>query len=271
MAQIIFRGKKIFYRAEGKGKPVLLLHGFGEDGNIWNPQFNNLKEDHFVIVPDLPGSGQSEMLEGQCTMDDYAEAVKAITDKEIIEKEGSQKKSFTLIGHSMGGYITLAFAQKYPDVLNSFGLFHSSAFADDEKKIEVRRKAIDFIKKNGTEAFMKTSVPDLFSEKTKKEKPELVEELLMIANKISPEALIQYYEAMIKRPDTTSVLKSFPGPVLFIIGKHDAAIPLQASLEQCHIPAISSIHILQHSGHLGMREQQQLSNIYLTNFLNAFV
>ncbi|MEO5649095.1 MAG: alpha/beta hydrolase [Ginsengibacter sp.] len=271
MSEIIVRNKKIFYRAEGKGKPVLLLHGFGEDGNIWNPQFKSLKEDHFVIVPDLPGSGQSEMLEGECTLDDYAEVVKAIVDKEVLENGNKSRKSFTLIGHSMGGYITLAFAKKYPETLNSFGLFHSSAFADDEQKIATRKKGIDFIKKNGTEAFMKASVPDLFSEKTKSEKPELVEELLTLANKISPEALVQYYEAMIKRPDTTSVLKSFSGPVLFIIGKHDALIPLQVSLEQCHIPAISSIHILQNSGHLGMWEQQQLSNIYLANFLNAFV
>lgn len=270
MAEITFRNKKIFYRAEGKGKPVILLHGFGEDGNIWNGQFQKLKEDHFIIIPDLPGSGQSQMLDGKCSMDDYAEVVKSIAEKEIFSKAKSPK-SFCLIGHSMGGYITLAFAKKYPDLLNSFGLFHSSAFADDKQKIETRKKAIEFIKNSGSEAFLKTSVPGLFSQKTKKEKPVLIQNLLAIANKISPETLIQYYEAMIKRPDTSSVLKTFSKPVLFIIGKHDTAIPLQDSLKQCHLPAISSIHILQDSGHVGMWEQQELSNIYLTNFLNAFI
>ena len=76
-------------------------------------------------------------------------------------------KSFTLIGHSMGGYITLAFAEKYPEILNAFWLFHSSAYADDDSKKETRKKGIEFIKNNGVAAFVKTSAPNLFSEKTK--------------------------------------------------------------------------------------------------------
>ena len=267
MAHIIFQGKKIFYRLEGEGKPVILLHGFGEDGNIWNPQVEKLKKENSLIIVDLPGSGQSEMLEGTRTLNDYAEVVKAIVDKEIIKHE---KELFSLTGHSMGGYITLAFAEKYPELLNSFGLFHSSAFADDGQKIETRKKGIDFIKKNGAGSFLKISIPNLFSEKTKQEKPELIERLLNLANKTSSEALIQYYEAMILRPDRTSVLRSFTKPVLFIIGKNDPVIPLQASLQQSHLPAISSVHILQNSGHAGMWEEENLSSAYLSNFLNAF-
>lgn len=265
MPQILFQNKKIFYRIEGNGKPVLLLHGFGEDGNIWNRQIEKLKQNYCFIIPDLPGSGQSEMLEGKRSLNDYADVVKAIADKEIIK---SEKTTFSFIGHSMGGYITLAFGEKYPELLNSFGLFHSSAFADDEQKIETRKKGIDFIKKNGAEAFLKTSIPNLFSEKTKKEKPQLVEDLITIAKSISSNALIQYYEAMISRPDRISVLRSFSKPILFIIGTQDTAIPLQASLEQCHIPAISSIHILQNSGHIGMWEEQELSTSFLEDFLS---
>jgi len=264
MEQVIFADKKIFYRLEGKGKPVVLLHGFGEDGNVWNRQIEKLKSENLLIVPDLPGSGQSEKLEGKCTLTDYAEVVKTIVNKEIIKDE---KSSFVLIGHSMGGYITLAFAEKYPELLNSFGLFHSSAYADTREKIETRKKAIDFINKNGKEAFLKTSVPDLFAEKTQKERPELIENLLMLANKISAEALIQYYEAMILRPDRTGVLRSFSKPVLFIIGKHDHAVPMQDSLEQSHIPEVSFVHVLQNSGHMGMWEEQELSTSYLSDFL----
>ncbi len=265
MPYIIFQDKKIFYRTEGNGKAVMLLHGFGEDGNIWNFQAEKLKPNYFVIIPDLPGSGQSQMLDGKCTLDDYAEVVKAIADKEISKTE---KTTFSLIGHSMGGYITLAFAEKYADRLNSFGLFHSSAFADDQQKIETRKKGIEFIKKNGAIAFLKTSIPNLFSEKTKEQKPELIEKLVSIASTISGEALIQYYEAMIIRPDRTSVLKSFSKPVLFIIGEHDPAVPLQTSLLQCHIPAISSVCILKNSGHIGMWEEEESASTYLENFLN---
>jgi pimeloyl-ACP methyl ester carboxylesterase len=264
MAHLIYNQKKITYRVEGEGKPVILLHGFGEDGNIWNPQIESLKKENTLIIPDLPGSGHSEILAGKQTLNDYAEVVKAIVDKEINKDE---KKSFCLIGHSMGGYITLAFAEKYPELLNSFGLFHSSAYADSVQKIDTRKKAIEFIKKNGAEEFLKTSIPNLFAEKTKQEKPELIERLLKIANTISAEALIQYYEAMILRPDTTSVLRSFSKPVLFIIGKYDTAVPMEDSLQQSHLPGISTIHILENSGHVGMWEETSLSSTYLGNFL----
>ena len=83
-----------------------------------------------------------------------------------------------LIGHSMGGYITLAFAEKYPELLNAFGLFHSTAYADDDAKKETRRKGIEFIKNKGVSAFLKNTTPNLFSEKTKKENPQLVEKLI---------------------------------------------------------------------------------------------
>ena len=270
MAEIIFKNKNIFYRAEGKGKAVMLLHGFGEDGEVWQPQFEYLKKDYFVMVPDLPGSGRSQMLEGTCTIGDYAEVVKAIVEKELGSHSEDNPATFTLIGHSMGGYITLAFAGKYPDQLHSFGLFHSSAYADTEEKIKTRKKAIAFIKENGAEPFLKTSVPDLFSKTTREKRPDLIEKLLTIANRISGDALIQYYEAMIQRPDTTDVLRSFPNPVLFLIGKQDPVIPLQASLEQSHLPSICSIHILPHSGHVGMWEEESLSNTCLADFLKAF-
>jgi pimeloyl-ACP methyl ester carboxylesterase len=271
MPNILFANKKVFYRVYGKGKPVILLHGFAEDGNIWNRQINALKENYLLIIPDLPGSGESEILQGTCTLKDYAEVVKAIANEVIFKNEEENENQFSLIGHSMGGYITLAFAEKYPELLNSFGLFHSSAFADTEEKKATRRKGIAFIKKNGTEAFLKTSIPNLFSERDKNEKYEMIAQLFDIANDISPDALIQYYEAMISRPDRTSVLESFKKPVLFIIGKDDNAIPLQASLAQCHIPAISFVHILEHSGHMGMWEEPELSNSYLARFCeNSF-
>jgi pimeloyl-ACP methyl ester carboxylesterase len=272
MKQVIFRNKKIFYRAEGKGKPVLLIHGFAENSNIWAYQFEKLIEKYYVIAPDLPGSGKSEMLEGSPGVEDYAEAIKAIIDMEVISKNGQAgtEDSFTAIGHSMGGYVLLAFAEKYSQLLNAFGLFHSTAYADDDAKKEARRKGIEFIKNNGVSAFVKSTTPNLFSERTKKEKPQLVEELIKLSDDFSAEALIQYYEAMIKRPDRISVLKSFQRPVLFMIGQQDNAVPVGASLEQCHLPAVSHIHILKNSGHVGMWEEKEESTAFLFNFLAQF-
>ncbi|MEO8719925.1 MAG: alpha/beta hydrolase [Ginsengibacter sp.] len=265
MSQILFQNKKFFYRVEGKGKPVMLLHGFGEDGRIWDNQVSLLQKNFLLIIPDLPGSGQSEMLDGKCSLEDYAAVIKMIAEQEISKL--GEKNKFSLIGHSMGGYITLAFAQKYPELLSSIGLFHSSALKDTKEKIADRKKGIAFIKKNGTEAFLKTAIPNLFSEETKKNKPEFFPRLFDIAKSISGEALIQYYEAMILRPDRTEVLRTFQKPVLFIIGKTDPVVPLQSSLEQCYFPAISTVNVLQHSGHEGMWEEQETATIYLKEFL----
>ena len=271
MKEITFQEKQIFYRTEGNGQPLILLHGFAEDGNIWNFQVEKLKENFYVIVPDLPGSGQSEMLEGDISIEDYAEVIKAIADKEIIQarKNKERKNLLTLIGHSMGGYISLAFAEKYPELLNAFGLFHSTAYADDLAKKATRRKGIEFIRKNDVSTFIKSTTPNLFSEKTKKENPDVVETVITQYKNFSGEALIQYYEAMIRRPDRTSVLRSFRKPVLFIIGRQDTAVPLQSSLEQCYLPAVSYLHILKNSGHMGMLEDENAATAFLLNFLKG--
>jgi pimeloyl-ACP methyl ester carboxylesterase len=269
MPYLQFQTKRIFYRIEGEGKPVFLLHGFAEDGNIWNQQIEALKENNLLVVPDLPGSGNSEMLDWECNLKDYADVVNAIANEVVFKNDLS--KQICLIGHSMGGYITLAFAEKYPELLNSLGLFHSSAFADTEEKKLTRKKAIDFIKKNGTELFLKTSIPNLFTEETKKQHPQLIKQLFELAKNIPAEVLIQYYEAMILRPDRTSVLRNFEKPVLFIIGKYDNSVPLQSSLEQCYLPPVSVVHILENSAHMGMFEEPELSNFFLKDFLTNFL
>jgi pimeloyl-ACP methyl ester carboxylesterase len=123
--------KKIFYRTIGNGPAVVLLHGFGEAGWVWKNQFNAIKDFQF-IVPDLPGSGRSEMIEDM-SMEGLAEAIRQLLNHLEIDQ-------CSMIGHSMGGYITLAFAEKYPSLLNSYGLFHSTAFADTEEKKSKQKK-----------------------------------------------------------------------------------------------------------------------------------
>ncbi len=258
---IQFQNTNIVYRVIGNGKPVMLLHGFGENSTVWEPQIEALKNHYQLIIPDIPGSGKSALV-ASANIDTYAGVIKAICDEEKISQLHS------LIGHSMGGYITLGVAEKYASLLNSFGLFHSSAFADTEEKKQTRKKAIEFIKEKGAYSFLKTSTPGLFTQAFKDDHSGKVDELIDAGKSFSNDALIQYYEAMIARPDRTIILRTFLKPILFIIGEHDQAIPFDSSLQQCHLPAQSHVHILRQSAHMGMWEEVEKANTILIDFLS---
>lgn len=257
-----YLSSRISYRVTGKGKPVVLLHGFGEDGNIWQNQVEFLQKNFLLIVPDLPGSGNSTRFDHKqhIHIDAFAEAIHAILIEEKI-------KCCTMMGHSMGGYITLAFAEKFPTLLNAFGLVHSTAFADNEEKKAARLKSIEFIKKSGAYEFLKTSIPGLFSHQWLVDNERKIKALIEKGKYFSAEALIQYYKAMMERPNRISLLKNTSLPVLFIIGEQDNAIPFRQSLQQCKLPAYAHLHILRNSGHMGIWEENDTVNYQFLQFL----
>ena len=263
---LLYQHAKIFYRSTGNGKRVMLLHGFAEDGSIWNNQIAFLKNHFRLLIPDIPGSGRSGLI-SDGNIETYTEVIKAILADDFQQQGYEGSEELTIIGHSMGGYIALAFAEKYPQQLAAFGLFHSTAFADNEEKKLTRAKAILFIKDKGSNPFLQTSIPGLFSQEFTNNHPAEINELIHKAKGFSPEALVQYYEAMIQRPDRTEVLKKFPKPILFIIGEKDNVIPLQSSLQQCYLPAQAHIHILEKSAHMAMLEETEKVNEILYHFL----
>jgi pimeloyl-ACP methyl ester carboxylesterase len=259
---ILYKHTNISYKVIGQGNPVVLIHGFGEDSTVWKYQVDFLSTHFQLIIPDLPGSGLSPFIPN-ADIETYNEII-----KEIIEKEISTNDLVTMIGHSMGGYVTLAFAEIYPERLNAFGLFHSSAFADTEEKKIARKKSIEFINSNGAQTFLKAATPGLFGEIFTKDHASLIEQLIEYLAYFAKEALVQYYEAMIARPDRTTVLKEFTKPILFIIGEHDKAVPMPISLQQCYLPLQSHVHILQNSAHMGMWEEKENANNILFAFIN---
>lgn len=256
---IQYQSAEIFYRIVGKGRPVVLLHGFAEDGEIWQNQAEFLRGHFQLIIPDLAGSGKSQLIKDM-SIEEHAETVKTILVAEGIE-------NCSMLGHSMGGYITLAVAEKYPHLLSSIGLVHSSAFADSEEKKANRLKSIEFVKKNGAYEFLKATILNLFTEQWADANRQRVDELIEKSKNFSDEAITGYYRAMINRPDRTAVLKNFNRPVLFIIGEHDLAVPFQQSLQQSYLPTLSYIHILRNSAHMGMWEETTAINNFLLSFL----
>ncbi|MBS1665309.1 MAG: alpha/beta hydrolase [Bacteroidetes bacterium] len=241
--------------------PVVLLHGFAEDGAVWDQQLDALKKNYRLLIPDLYGSGRSSTLTEATSMEALAEDLLQILDHEAISQ-------CVLIGHSMGGYVGLAFAQKHPERLLALGLFHSTAYPDSEEKKATRRKAIEFIRTNGSAAFIKQSTPNLFAAGTRDNRPGLINDSIERYSSFLPEALIAYYEAMIARPDRTEVLASLNCPILFVVGTYDQAVSPQHALEQSHLPSLSHIHILDNSAHMGMLEETDKSNLVLQSFLN---
>lgn len=266
----------IHYTDAGNGFPVLLLHGFGEDSRIFEQQAAFLRPHCRLIIPDLPGSGNSMPIGPdfiEQTKNGIPSSIDEITESMAALMQSLQIDKYILLGHSMGGYITLAMAEKYGDRLAAFGLIHSTAFADSEEKKQTRRKGIEFIQNHGGFAFLQTSIPGLFTTAFKEQQPGQVAALI---EEFNPEktgrttldaALIAYYEAMIARPDRTEVLKSSRIPVLFIIGTEDKTAPMNDLLQQAHLPATAHVHILENTAHMSMMENPSLLNEYLLKFI----
>ena len=258
MPTLIYNDHKINYYKRGKGKALVFLHGFCEDSSMWDefiPAFSKNK----IIRIDLPGFGKSAPVEN-VSIEYMADAVKAVLNELKI-------KSCILIGHSMGGYVSLVFAKKYGSLLNGLGIFHSHPFADTEEKKKNRAKSIKFLEKNGHVLYVKQLVPKLFAKSFKSSNGFLIDQLIHRASKYTTKGFIEGTHAMINREDQSEVLKNIHCPVLFIVGKKDALFPLDYSLEQTALPQIAAIHILEDVGHMGMFEAKKETRKQIKKFI----
>lgn len=245
------------YKTFGKGLPIVLLHGFCLDGRIWNKLENKLSKYYKLIIPDLPGFGKSELSSKEITIEKIAENLLQVFKKEKIS-------NCIMIGHSMGGYVALAFAEKYPKYLVGLGLFHSHPFQDSlEKKVE-RNKVIKFIKSYGHKRFISEFMPKLFAKSGINKNKATIDKLKARAYQYNSGAIIAAIKAMKNRPDRTKILKSLNIPVMFILGREDVTFPFIKAISQTYLPDISIIHTLEKVGHMGMLEKpDEISKIIL--------
>jgi pimeloyl-ACP methyl ester carboxylesterase len=245
---ILFHGIQLHYRKVGVGAATLLIHGFGEDGNVFNQAIKYLPEQGTLLIPDLPGSGESEVWPtAEPSLNDFALALNAILEKEGIE-------NCRVMGHSMGGYIALAFAEQFPEKMVALGLLHSTAYADSAERIQKRKQAIDFIEREGAAAFLRISLPGLFGPAFREQEKAAIDSLLTSMKQVSGSTLIQYYRAMMQRPDRSKLLEATPYPVMFIIGDEDEIVKASDTLQLANITANAYIHVLNNVGHMSMLE-----------------
>jgi len=252
---------KIRYKDSGQGPVILLLHGYLESLKIWNGLVEELKHDFRLIVPDLPGHGQSEVSENVQTMDSMAEAIKHLLVHLHIDK-------CFVVGHSMGGYVALAFLDRYPKHVLGITLFHSSPFADTEEKRDLRDREIDLVKAGKKEQIYNLHIPRTFADDNVGLFAELIEKLKSTAKKTPDDGIRSVLEGMKARPNRSSLLKNTEVPVQVILGKKDNIIPVQI-LDKMELPKNTEVVLLENSGHMGMFEEKEKSLDVIRKFAKA--
>ena len=230
---------------------MVLLHGFPADKNLWRNIVDDLGRSYKLIVPDLPGVGESVLINEQVSMEDLADGISEILEQLNIPKA-------IICGHSMGGYISLAFAERHPEKMIGLAMIHSTAKADDEDKIATRKKAIALIEKGGRAPFIRSNVESLFSPAFKEHNNEVINEQIRDGLRVPKETLTAFYNTMINRPDRTKVLESIAVPVLWIIGEDDKVIPKEKTLQQTSLTNVSFVYVYNECGHMSMLEQPAL-------------
>lgn len=243
---VLFRSKNISYEVSGSGPVLVLIHGFLESKAIWDEFTEILQKDFTVVAVDLPGHGESEMLDDIHSMQLMAEIIKAVLEAEKIVKA-------VIAGHSMGGYVALQFAVDNSEMVNGLVLFHSHANADTDEAKENRRRTINIVNQNKG-GFIRQFIPDLFDQKHVEKYTGAIQKLQDIAALMSSEAIIAALSGMRDRPSQLQYLLVTEIPVLFIIGKQDSRMPYTQLMAQAVIPSHSEILLLEDVGHMGYIE-----------------
>jgi pimeloyl-ACP methyl ester carboxylesterase len=253
-------GAKVRYADTGKGRAVVLLHGFLENLEVWfgNGFAQELAKHYRVIAIDLPGHGKSECMGYVHRMERMAEVVKAVMDEIGLRR-------YTMAGHSMGGYVALAFAEKFPEHLSGFCLFHSSATADSEAKKMDRERAIRLVKRSPTK-YTNALIANLFAVANVRYFKSEIAWLKRMAAKTKPQGIIACLEGMKIRKNRESVLRSSAVPVLMIAGKRDNVIPLEVSEKQKDLAKDQRYVAVDKCGHMGFLEQKEITLKKLSAF-----
>ena len=200
-------------------KTLVFLHGFLEDSTVWKTLSEALSNTYKTISIDLLGHGKTPTIAPIHTMEMMAEEVKTVLDNENISK-------CTLVGHSMGGYVALAFAERFPKNVEGLVLLNSTPLPDSEEKKANRDRVLKVIEKE-KELFVRTAVTNLFSEKNRTTMTVALQQLINIGITTPNEGIVAASLGMKERPDRTSVLQHLSAKKLFILGKEDTLIPYQ--------------------------------------------
>jgi len=254
MEVVQLNGIQQAYTRAGEGPPLVLVHGYPLDHTIWYDLVASLEDSFSLILPDLRGFGLSGVDESQYKLTDVATDIAGLLDHLGIEKA-------YLAGHSMGGYISLAFARQYPQRLLGLGLVASQAAADTAEKKQGRYAAAEEIMKSGIQPVVESMSPKL----TADERVQAFVRSLIAAQR--PAGLAGALKAMAERDDSTPILSGFKFPVAVIHGDADELIPIQRAQEVKAAVPHATLTELAGNGHMPMMENPQATAAALKSML----
>ena len=238
--KVNFRGAEIHYSIVGEGEATVLLHGFLESSEIWEeflPEFSRYGK---IITIDLPGHGRSGCIDEIHSMELMAEAV-----FEVLKTTGVKKANF--IGHSMGGYVGLAFLEKHPEMVQDFMLLNSTPQSDSEEKKEIRDRSVELVKRN-KRAYVTMAINNLLSPNNTGKFSEEIDVLKERALQFPTEGITAALKGMKIRTNRNEVLKSYSGNKILVAGKEDPLVNIQelkqlAEEAECGFISFSGGHL----------------------------
>lgn len=246
MEKVFINGMTMAYERHGRGIPLILLHGYPLDHTIWEPIVPLLEDRADLILPDLRGFGGSYTTENDYSLVEMATDVVKLLDHLKIEKA-------SIAGHSMGGYVTLAFARAYHQRVSGLGLISSQVVADTPESRKARYDTADLVEARGVDV-VADSMPAKMTSNIS-----LQHVIRDIARCQRPAGIINALKAIAERQDSTSILSEFDFQVLIIHGLEDGIIPIerarevQMKLSQVHLVEIEGV------GHIPMMESPQVT------------
>lgn len=244
MEKVNINGIELAYTRRGKGTPLVLLHGYPLDHHIWDEVAPLLEDKFDLLLPDLRGFGRSSTVDTLYTMDDFASDIAGLLDSLHIRKAA-------IAGHSMGGYVTLAFARLFPDRVAGLGLIASQTLADPPNRKEARYKSAAEVAEKGIGSVVDAMTPKFTND------PALQAYAREVMERQNPQAYIGALKAMAERQDSSSLLVSMRYPVALVHGDADALIPVERAREVREAVPHALLVELPGVGHLPMLEAKE--------------
>lgn len=254
----VFRNAKTHYTISGNGPAIVLLHGFLESFTMWDPLLPHLSKNYTVICIDLPGHGRTETLSNIHSMELMAEMVDFVIDSLDI-------KTASFIGHSMGGYVALAYLELYPSKIEKLILINSSAHADSQEKIGNRNRTIKLLSSH-PKSFIQMAIGNLIASESSEKLTYEIEKLKQEAYSFPVKGLKAAVRGMRDRKDRTEILRDFQGMKFMILSKEDPILPIEEGRELANFSKSQLTEI--NGGHMSLIENTEAVLAVLDELFN---